>query len=317
MTREIDTSCAIERSTSPYMDGILGHAYPVLDHGFSRIIDYMGDDFAIKQAAQTSYRDGANKLSSGLGVLSYLMRHAHTSPFEMCELKIHQQMPLFVARQMVRHRTANLNEFSGRYSIMPELFYVPDVSRIQRQSTDNKQGSGETFDPEDALLIQSRIQTLSERAFKEYQTMVNKPEDSGFGLAKELARIILPQNIYTQWYWKMDLHNLFHMLMLRMDSHSQWEIRQYAEAIWVHVKQWVPVSASAFEIYRLQSETFSHRELAALALLIQNEESRAMMDALHKIDTANLAEQSQGEFSPGEWKEFLAKLDKLATRIIN
>ena len=316
MTREIDTSCAIERSTSPYMDGILGHAYPVLDHGFSRIIDYMGDDFAIKQAAQTSYRDGANKLSSGLGVLSYLMRHAHTSPFEMCELKIHQQMPLFVARQMVRHRTANLNEFSGRYSIMPELFYVPDVSRIQRQSTDNKQGSGETFDPEDAMLIQSRIQTLSERAFKEYQTMVNKPENSGFGLAKELARIILPQNIYTQWYWKMDLHNLFHMLMLRMDSHSQWEIRQYAEAIWVHVKQWVPVSASAFEIYRLQSETFSHRELAALALLIQNEESRAMMDALHKIDTANLAEQSQGEFSPGEWKEFLAKLDKLATRII-
>ena len=317
MTREIDTSCAIERTTSPYMDGILGHAYPVLDHGFSRIIDYMGDDLAIKHAAQTSYRDGANKLSTGLGVLSYLMRHAHTSPFEMCELKIHQQMPLFVARQMVRHRTANLNEFSGRYSIMPELFYVPDVSRIQRQSTDNKQGSGETFDPEDALLIQSRIQTLSERAFKEYQTMVNKPEDSGFGLAKELARIILPQNIYTQWYWKMDLHNLFHMLMLRMDSHSQWEIRQYAEAIWVHVKQWVPVSAAAFDIYRLQSETFSHRELAALALLIQNEESRAMMDALHKIDTANLAEQSQGEFSSGEWKEFLAKLDKLATRIIN
>lgn len=316
MTREIDTSCAIERSTSPYMDGILGHAYPVLDHGFSRIIDYMGDDFAIKQAAQTSYRDGANKLSSGLGVLSYLMRHAHTSPFEMCELKIHQQMPLFVARQMVRHRTANLNEFSGRYSIMPELFYVPDVSRIQRQSTDNKQGSGETFDPEDAMLIQNRIRTMSEQAFKHYLMMVDKPEDGGMGLAKELARIILPQNIYTQWYWKMDLHNLFHMLMLRMDSHSQWEIRQYAEAIWVHVKQWVPVSASAFDIYRLQSETFSHRELAALALLIQNDESRAMMDALHKIDTANLAEQSQGEFSPGEWKEFLAKLDKLATRII-
>ena len=317
MTREIDTSCAIERSTSPYMDGILGHAYPVLDHGFSRIIDYMGDDFAIKQAAQTSYRDGANKLSSGLGVLSYLMRHAHTSPFEMCELKIHQQMPLFVARQMVRHRTANLNEFSGRYSIMPDLFYVPDVSRIQKQSTDNKQGSGKTFDPEDAMLIQQRIQTLSERAFKEYQTFVVTPENGGLGLAKELARIILPQNIYTQWYWKMDLHNLFHMLMLRMDSHSQWEIRQYAEAIWVHVKQWVPVSAKAFEIYRLQSETFSHRELAALALLIQNDESRSMMDALHKIDTANLAEQSQGEFSPGEWKEFLAKLDKLATRIIN
>ena len=316
MTREIDTSCAIERTTSPYMDGILGHAYPVLDHGFSRIIDYMGDDLAIKHAAQTSYRDGANKLSTGLGVLSYLMRHAHTSPFEMCELKIHQQMPLFVARQMVRHRTAKLNEFSGRYSIMPELFYVPELDRIQRQSTDNKQGSGDSFDPEDAMLIQSRIQTLSEKAFKEYQTMVLKPEDGGFGLAKELARIILPQNIYTQWYWKMDLHNLFHMLMLRMDSHSQWEIQQYAQAIWLHVQQWVPVSAKAFEVYRVNSSTFSQRELSALALLVDNDESRSMMDALHKMDVETIAQQSQGEFSQGEWKEFLLKLDKLATKLV-
>ena len=298
------------------MDSILGHAYPVLDHGFSRIIDYMGDDLAIKHAAQTSYRDGSNKLSTGLGVLNYLMRHAHTSPFEMCELKVHQQMPLFVARQMVRHRTANLNEFSGRYSIMPELFYVPELDRIQQQSTDNKQGSGEIFDLESAKIIQSNIQIFSERAFKQYQLFVSKPEDGGLNLAKELARIILPQNIYTQWYWKIDLHNLFHMLMLRMDSHSQWEIRQYAEAIWLHVKQWVPVSAAAFDIYRLQSQTFSHREMAALALLIQNDESRAMMDALHKIDTENLASQSQGEFSPGEWKEFLDKLDKLASRIL-
>ena len=316
MTREIDISCAITRTTSPYMDGILGHAYPVLDHGFSRIIDYMGDDLAIKHAAQTSYRDGANKLSTGLGVLSYLMRHAHTSPFEMCELKVHQQMPLFVARQMVRHRTANLNEFSGRYSIMPELFYVPEVDRIQRQSTDNKQGSGESFDPEDAMLIQNKMRTMSEQAFRHYQLFVDKPENGGLGLAKELARIILPQNIYTQWYWKMDLHNLFHMLMLRMDSHSQWEIQQYAEAIWVHVKQWVPISAKAFEIYRLNSNTFSERELAALALLVRNDESRVMMEALHNMDVSTIAEQSQGEFSPGEWKEFLAKLDKLATKIL-
>ena len=315
MTRQIDTSSAITRSSSPYMDGILGHAYPVLDHGFSRIIDYMGDDFAIKQAAQTSYRDGANKLTSGLGVLNYLMRHAHTSPFEMCELKIHQQMPLFVARQMVRHRTANLNEFSGRYSIMPELFYVPDASRIQKQSTDNKQGSGETFDPAQAYYIQESIQKASENAFKQYQMFVTKEEDGGLGLAKELARIILPQNIYTQWYWKMDLHNLFHMLMLRMDSHSQWEIQQYAEAIWTHVKHWVPVSAKAFEVYRMNSETFSSRELAALALLVRNDESRVMMSALHNMDVSNLAQESQGEFSPGEWKEFLTKLDRLATQI--
>ena len=316
MRREIDTNSAILRTSSVYLDGILGHAYPVLDHGFSRIVDYMGDDFAIKAAAQTSYRDGNNKLSTGLGVLNYLMRHWHTSPFEMCELKLHQQMPIFVARQWVRQRTASLNEFSGRYSIMPELFYVPELDRIQKQSTSNKQGSGEGYDIETAKIIQNKIRTVSDFAFERYYHMVRSEADEGYGLAKELARIVLPQNVYTQWYWKIDLHNLFHMLMLRMDSHSQWEIQQFAEAIWVHVKQWVPVSAAAFDIYRLQSETFSHRELAALALLIQNEESRAMMDALHKIDTANLAEQSQGEFSPGEWREFLVKLDKLATRIL-
>lgn len=317
MTRDIDTSSAVVRASSPYLDGILGHAFPVLDHGFNRIVDYMGDDQAIKLAAQTSYRDGNNKLSKNLGVLNYLMRHLHTSPFEQCHLKLHQQMPLFVARQWVRHRTAKLNEFSGRYSIMPDMYYIPDLDRIQKQSQTNKQGSGEGYDPETAELLQNKLLNTSKQAFMEYNLMVTPEADGGYGMAKELARIILPQNIYTQWYWNIDLHNLFHLLMLRMDSHSQWEIQQYALGIWEHVKQWVPVSAQAFETYRLNSETFSSRELSALALLIDNDQGREMMDALNKMDVTSIAAETDGQFSAGEWSEFLTKLNKLATKTID
>ena len=312
MRREIDTNSAIIRTSSAYLDGILGHAYPVLDHGFSRIVDYMGDDYAIKAAAQTSYRDGNNKLSTGLGVLNYLMRHWHTSPFEMCELKLHQQMPIFVARQWVRQRTASLNEFSGRYSIMPELFYVPELDRIQKQSTSNKQGSGEGYDIETAQKIQDMIKASSYDAFIHYKAMVLPPEEDGFGLAKELARIVLPQNTYTQWYWKIDLHNLFNLLHQRLDPHAQWEVRQYAEAVWMHVQQWVPHAAKAFDLYRRHSQTFSARELTALALLIDNDMAREQMAALHNLDVEGLAQSSEGTFSAGEWKEFLGKMDKLA-----
>ena len=312
MRREIDTNSAVIRTSSAYLDGILGHAYPVLDHGFSRIVDYMGDDYAIKAAAQTSYRDGNNKLSSGLGVLNYLMRHWHTSPFEMCDLKLHQQLPIFVARQWVRQRTASLNEFSGRYSIMPELFYVPELDRIQKQSTSNKQGSDEGYDIETAKIIQNKIRTVSDFAFERYYHMVRSEADEGYGLAKELARIILPQNTYTQWYWKIDLHNLFNLLYQRLDHHAQWEVRQYAEAVWVHVQQWVPHAAKAFDLYRKNSQTFSARELTALALLIDNDTAREQMAALHNLDVEGLAQSSEGTFSAGEWKEFLGKMDKLA-----
>ena len=310
MRREIDTNSAVIRTSSAYLDGILGHAYPVLDHGFSRIVDYMGDDYAIKAAAQTSYRDGNNKLSKGLGVLNYLMRHWHTSPFEMCELKLHQQMPIFVARQWVRQRTASLNEFSGRYSIMPDLYYVPDLDRIQKQSMENKQGSGEPFDPEEADYIRNTIIMRSDEAFVDYKLMIDK------GMAKELARIILPQNTYTQWYWKIDLHNLFNLLYQRLDHHAQWEVRQYAEAVWVHVQQWVPHAAKAFNLYRQHSQTFSARELTALSLLIDNDTAREQMAALHNLDVEGLAQSSEGTFSAGEWKEFLGKMDKLAALTI-
>lgn len=314
--RQPDLESKITRTSSPYLDSILGIAFPVLDHGFNRIIDYMGDDQAVKDAAQTSYKDGHNKLTSGLGVLNYLMRHKHTSPFEMCELKMHQQLPLFVARQWIRHRTSNVNEFSGRYSIMPDLFYVPPLHRIQKQSTTNKQGSEGSFDPETAELLQNKIRNVSKQAFMEYQLMATPIKDGGiYEVSKEISRLILPQNIYTQWYWKQDLHNLFHLIMLRADSHAQWEIQEYAKGIWAHVRQWVPVSARAFDVYRMHSETFSTHELSALALLIDNDQSRIMMQTLHDLDVEGIAAQTDGKFSQGEWKELLNKMDILASKI--
>lgn len=258
--REIDTSCAITRTTSPALEAILGHAFPVLDHGFVRCVDYMGDDAAIVQMARTSYGEGTKSVSDDRGLIRYLMRHAHTSPFEGCEIKLHVKLPVFVARQWIRHRMANVNEVSGRYSVLPGEFYFPDAERLGVQSKLNKQGTGDGYSADDAAIILDMMENAVDVADSAYRVMV-LGDDLGYDLAREQARIVLPLNIYTEWYWKIDLHNLFHFLKLRSDPHAQWEIREYADAICKMVDQWVPSAFGAWVDYKRDAVTFSRMEL--------------------------------------------------------
>lgn len=260
MTRQIDTTCAVARTSVPAMDAILGHAFPVLDHGFVRVIDYMGDDAAIAQMARTSYGSGTKSTSDDTGLLRYLMRHWHTSPFEGCEIKLHVKLPVFVARQWIRHRMANVNEVSGRYSILPGEFYVPEGSRLGPQSTTNKQGTADegyrAFDVEAMLGL---IDNAHETSHQVYETL---SEDApGYNLSRELARIVLPVSTYTEWYWKTDLHNLFHFMRLRSDPHAQEEIRVYSHLIEDLVQKWVPEAYRAWVDYRRDAVTFSRMEM--------------------------------------------------------
>lgn len=269
MTRPIDKSCAITRTNSPALDAILGHSYPVLDHGFCRVIDYMGDDVAIVQMARTSYGQGTKSTSDDRGLIRYLMRHHHTSPMEGCEIKLHLKMPIFVARQWIRHRTAALNEVSGRYSVLSGEFYFPDAERLGRQSVTNKQGTGQSYDAATAEIILDQMDHAVDGADSMYRFFISpeaaeNPADSGYDLSRELARIILPQNIYTEMYWKIDLHNLFHFLRLRADAHAQWEIRQYADLICSLVALWVPHAYGAWVDYRKEAVTFSRMEMEAI-----------------------------------------------------
>jgi len=265
----------ITRASSPFLDGILGLPHKVLDHGFVRVIDYMGDDAAVVQAARVSYGAGTKTVSDDRGLIRYLMRKQHTSPLEMGEIKLHVKLPIFVARQWIRHRTANVNELSARYSILAEEFYLPDVSRIAAQSTSNKQGSGGVLAKVDADLVRQDLMLNSEDAFQLYQKLLNddghggKEEESLPQLARELARLSLTLNTYTEWYWKIDLHNLLHFLGLRKDGHAQSEIRDYADVIFEMVKGWVPLCAEAFEDYRLNAVLLSKQERDAVALLLQ------------------------------------------------
>ena len=228
----------------------------VLDKGFCGLVDVMGDDSAIVQAARTSYGKGTKSVSEDRGLIRYLMRHKHTSVFEMVEFKFHLKMPIFVMRQHVRHRTANLNEYSGRYSIMTDEFYIPDVSRLQAQSRDNKQGSGQVLEGVEAEIALNTIQRVSAEAYMDYLSLVNEPGGRNYGeildrqgMARELARIILPLNNYTECYWKIDLKNLLHYIGLRKDPHAQYEIRVLAEALAEHVKKICPIAYEAFEDY--------------------------------------------------------------------
>lgn len=262
MIRQVDSTHAINRVSVPAMDAILGHAHPALDHGFVRVIDYMGDDSAIVQAARVSYGTGTKEVSDDRGLIRYLMRHWHSTPFEMCEIKLHVKLPIFVARQWIRHRTANVNEYSARYSILDREFYIPEAEHLSVQSSDNKQGRSEVLSPEQAREIQEWLIRESGKSYDSYID-VSRPVDEGgdYGLARELARMNLPTNIYTQWYWKVDLHNLFHFLRLRADAHAQYEIRAYAEVICGLIEQWVPHAFEAFEDYRLHAATFSRQEM--------------------------------------------------------
>lgn len=261
---------ALNRPHSEALDAILGAPIEVLDHGFIRVIDYMGDEAAIVQAARVSYGQGTKAVSEDHGLLRYLMRHWHTTPFEMCEIKLHVKLPIFVARQWIRHRTANVNEYSARYSILDREFYIPKAEDIKPQAVDNKQGRAGEFSREDALDMQRIMQQSAESSFDDYDVLVK--DDGGVpGVARELSRIVLPTSTYTQWYWKVDLHNLLHFLSLRANPHAQKEIRVYAEAICKIVEAWMPNVWEAFVDYRLEAHTFSKQEMAVLRKMVQPE----------------------------------------------
>ena len=288
---EIDDLRATPRQTlRAVADGMEKHlytAYPVLDHGFVRVIDYMGDDNAITQAARVSYGKGTKAVSNDEGLIRYLMRHWHSTPFEMCELKLHVKLPVFVARQWIRHRTANVNEYSARYSILDREFYIPRAEDLAAQSTINNQGRGETLSGEEAARVLDYLKGDAARCYDHYEEMIG--QEGQQGLARELARMNLPANIYTQWYWKVDLHNLFHFLRLRADSHAQYEIRVYAEQICELVRDWVPFAYAAFEDYRMGGATLSGKALDCLRRMLKGEE----------------VTQENSGMSKGEWREFM------------
>ena len=251
------------RATSPAIEKILYKPIPILDHGFIRVIDYMGTDQSIVQAARVSYGEGTKKLREDRGLIRYLLSHWHTTPFEMCEIKFHIKLPIFVARQWIRHRTANVNEYSARYSVLDKEFYIPEMDQLGSQSTTNKQGRSNTLDKKFAKQAQDLIKKNSEQLYDDYQNLLNgkllnnDEYVEGEGLARELARTTLPLNYYTQWYWKIDLHNLMHFLRLRADSHAQYEIQIYAEKMVEILKKWVPLTFEAFEDYRSDSSQLS------------------------------------------------------------
>jgi len=278
------------RATSPGMEKHLYQAHPVLDHGLIRVIDYMGDDNAITQAARVSYGKGTKKVSNDTGLIRYLMRHWHSTPFEMCEVKFHVKLPVFVARQWIRHRTANVNEYSARYSILDREFYIPEPDQLAAQSTINNQGRGETLEGKEAQAVLDMLRDDATRSYDHYEEMLS--DDGKKGLARELARMNLPANVYTQWYWKVDLHNLFHFLRLRADAHAQYEIRVYAEKMCEITADWVPAAYGAFEDYRLGGANLSAKGIAAIKRMIAGED----MDA------------EKAGMSAGEWRELLGVL---------
>ncbi|MFN6925139.1 MAG: FAD-dependent thymidylate synthase [Tabrizicola sp.] len=288
---EIDAARANPRPTlRAVSDGMEAHLYrvhPVLDHGFIRVIDYMGDDAAIVQAARVSYGAGTKHVQNDEGLIRYLMRHWHSTPFEMCEIKLHVKLPVFVARQWIRHRTANVNEYSARYSILDREFYIPAPENLAAQSTVNNQGRGEVLSGPEAARVLETLKRDAATAYDHYEAMLS--QEGQQGLARELARMNLPMNIYTQWYWKTDLHNLFHFLRLRADSHAQYEIRVYAEAIAACVKDWVPLAWAAFEDYRMGGVTLSAKAIAVLKRRLAGE---------------TVTQEASG-MSKGEWREFV------------
>lgn len=271
---EFDETFSTRRATSPELEAMLYKAYPVLDHGFVRVIDYMGDDAAIVQAARVSYGKGTKKVSEDKGLINYLMRHWHSTPFEMCEIKFHVKLPMFVARQWIRHRTANVNEYSARYSILDKEFYIPRIEDLNPQSKKNHQGrSNEVLSAEEAARVLDILKTDAEQCYAHYEELMASDEGQPDkkGIARELARMNLTMNYYTQWYWKIDLHNLMHFLMLRADPHAQYEIRAYAEVMLEMVKAWVPFAYEAFEEHRLGGTRLSKTGLAAVKRMIAGE----------------------------------------------
>ena len=281
------------RPTVPELEALLFQPLPVLDHGFVRVIDYMGDDAAVVQAARVSYGRGTKRVSEDSGLIRYLMRHRHSTPFEMCEIKYHVKLPIFVARQWIRHRTANVNEYSARYSVLDREFYLPLPKQLAVQSSSNRQGRGATLPAEEADRVLRLLREDAMRCYDDYTWMLNEEGDpSRSGLARELARMNLTLNTYTQWYWKTDLHNLLGFLSLRADVHAQHEIRVYAEAMLETVRAWAPITYAAFLDYRLGAVTFS----------------AAMLAVLRRMLAGEAVEQARSGLNKREWVEFTAAL---------
>jgi thymidylate synthase (FAD) len=245
----------------PEAEAVLDREFPVLDKGFIRLVDYLGGDERVVQAARVSYGTGTKSYREDAGLIDYLLRNRHTSPFEQVGLTFHVKLPIFVARQWVRHRTARLNEISGRYSVMKDDFYLPDPADLALQSADNKQGrSGEALDPETAGAVLAAFKAGQKQSYADYAGLIEQ------GIARELARINLPLSLYTEWYWQIDLHNLFHFLELRLDPHAQKEIRLYAEILLEITKKVAPRCCEAFERHFLGGISFSREEFAELKL---------------------------------------------------
>ena len=293
-------SSRTRRASVPELEEILYQPIPVLDHGFVRVIDYMGDDAAIVQAARVSYGKGTKKISGDRGLIRYLMRHRHTTPFEMCEIKFHVKLPVFVARQWIRHRTANVNEYSARYSILDREFYIPALEQLAAQSASNRQGRGDLLQGEEAERVLRLLRDDAAQCYAHYEEMLNEDADGAprdpdrQGLARELARMNLPLNIYTQWYWKIDLHNLLHFLSLRADRHAQYEIRVYAEAMLDVARRWVPIACEAFEDYAVGSAQLSRAGIAIVRRMLAGEDVR----------------QADSSLSKREWDELMAVLGR-------
>ena len=290
-------SFSTQRATVKAIDELLYKQVPILDKGFVRVIDYMGSDESIVQSARVSYGQGTKKLRQDQGLINYLMRHRHTTPFEMCEIKFHIKLPIFIARQWIRHRTANVNEYSARYSILDKEFYVPDRENLCSQSDTNRQGRDETLSNEEANRVLDIIRGDSLKCYDHYEEMLNTDlegnilDENRQGLTRELARMNLTLNYYTEWYWKIDLHNLLHFLSLRVDSHAQYEIRVYAQAMLDIVKAWVPLAYGAFEDYRMNSFDCSHK----------------MIDAINRKLKGEVLTLENSGLTKREWNELAAK----------
>tara|TARA_B100000700_G_C15019605_1_gene845003 strand:+ start:95 stop:1042 length:948 start_codon:yes stop_codon:yes gene_type:complete len=288
ITNQQNQKNVTKRVTSPELEKILYEAIPVLDHGFVRVIDYMGDDTSIVQSARVSYGKGTKQVSTDSGLIKYLMRHRHSTPFEMCEIKYHVKLPIFVARQWIRHRTANVNEYSARYSILDKEFYIPEKEHLAAQSKDNRQGRGSLINGKQADEILNMLKEDAQKNYDDYEKMLNEKYDGTVidekkqGLARELARMNLTLNAYTQWYWKTDLLNLLNFLSLRADSHAQYEIRAYADAMVDSLKRWVPITYEAFMDYRVGAMELSSKGKIIVKKMINGEKCDYKSSGLSK-----------------------------------
>ncbi len=293
-----ETQAPTRRATVPALEALLYEALPVLDHGFVRVVDYMGDDGAVVQAARVSYGRGTRRVSEDAGLIRYLMRHRHSTPFEMCEIKYHVKLPIFVARQWIRHRMANVNEYSARYSILDREFYIPAPEHLAAQSDSNRQGRGAVLQGAEAEAVLRLLRDDATLTYDHYAEMLNEDgaDPARQGLARELARMNLTLNTYTQWYWKSDLHNLLNFLSLRADGHAQYEIRVYAEAMLQTVQAWVPATYAAFQDYRMGAVTLS----------------AGMLDVVRRLLGGEGVEQPASGLSKREWAELMAALGRSA-----